>query len=367
VITHVGPPMPRLAVVLDTNQLQRDWHFVGLVSRLLRFMTWHQMLSVHIPAPVVEELSANHTRQLAQAERDLAKLNHQRKQLGLDPARTSGQPMGFRDRLAELLEESTGISIAPWPRVDHADLVARAVERRPPFDQKGGGYRDALIWATVVDLATKGHDVVLASQDSAFSDSTDALAAQLAKEVEPLTGSVTLVRNLAMWLPTQLPWGDIDIKEAAARARDSQFISYLQDGYLMDELTPEIDELGLPNGTVKARIDATEWDGYFERANAQAGPGGSAWVTYDIGISVDVEADMPAAVAADDTWDTIRVDHTNTATVTGTIDLVITLGVFFEGDEESLESISYRRRDGEPARPLTDTTYPHQLPLFNEA
>ena len=40
------------------------------------------------------------------------------------------------------------------PQVSHADLVERDLSSRKPFSPTGKGYRDALIWESVVELCT---------------------------------------------------------------------------------------------------------------------------------------------------------------------------------------------------------------------
>jgi hypothetical protein len=47
--------------------------------------------------------------------------------------------------------KTLGVTILPLPDADHAELTQRAIDRRPPFDAKGGGYRDALHWFTFLE------------------------------------------------------------------------------------------------------------------------------------------------------------------------------------------------------------------------
>ncbi len=53
----------------------------------------------------------------------------------------------------------SGVTIAPYPEVTHAELVQRAVTRRKPFREVGGdkqvtGYDDTLIWYTLMEIAS---------------------------------------------------------------------------------------------------------------------------------------------------------------------------------------------------------------------
>jgi hypothetical protein len=84
--------------------------------------------------------------------------------------------LDYRAYLTERFNEVLGIKVMDWPSVSHRELVARAVSRTPPFDQKGSGYRDSLVWADVAELAKSGHDVVLASEDRIFADQDETLA-----------------------------------------------------------------------------------------------------------------------------------------------------------------------------------------------
>ncbi len=73
--------------------------------------------------------------------------------------------------------------ILPLPAVTHEAVLERALSGRRPFDQDGRtGYRDALIWHTVLELAQTTTNVVLVSNDGDFADSTGELLASLRDE-----------------------------------------------------------------------------------------------------------------------------------------------------------------------------------------
>lgn len=73
----------------------------------------------------------------------------------------------YRSDLDALLQ-SLKARILPYPAVSHADLVIRALSARKPFVPGGRGYRDALIWYTVLELASGcgGEDVAFVSANS---------------------------------------------------------------------------------------------------------------------------------------------------------------------------------------------------------
>jgi hypothetical protein len=62
-----------------------------------------------------------------------------------------------------------GGEIPGFPEVTHEELVRRALAGRRPFDDHGRlGYRDTLIWYTVLEVARDGHRVILATEDGDF-------------------------------------------------------------------------------------------------------------------------------------------------------------------------------------------------------
>jgi len=95
--------------------------------------------------------------------------------------------------------------IVPFPKVGHAELVQRALAPIKPFVESGRGYRDALIWYTILELlqATTS-DLVFVSQNSEdwcgkhkeeFVFHSDLLEELHAKGVSP--GRLALVPTLA--------------------------------------------------------------------------------------------------------------------------------------------------------------------------
>jgi len=77
-----------------------------------------------------------------------------------------------RKELEDLLV-GVGASIPELPTVDHQKVVDRALSRLQPFDSEGkDGYRDVLLWETIMDLVEHGDEVLLVSNDrKAFHES----------------------------------------------------------------------------------------------------------------------------------------------------------------------------------------------------
>jgi hypothetical protein len=88
------------------------------------------------------------------------------------------------------------------PDVPHMDVVSRSVARRRPCDEKGDGYRDTLIWFSVL-LAAREHPdevVLLVTNDSDFmDDDRQGFHADLVDDLSQInaTARVRLVQVLA--------------------------------------------------------------------------------------------------------------------------------------------------------------------------
>lgn len=67
---------------------------------------------------------------------------------------------GFAESFRETLDDR-GIVIVDYPEIGHRDLAKKALSRRKPFNKRGAGYRDALIWESVLQLAEAGDDHVV--------------------------------------------------------------------------------------------------------------------------------------------------------------------------------------------------------------
>ncbi len=90
----------------------------------------------------------------------------------------------FRTRLAELR-----VRTLPYPSIPHADLVKRQVNHLRPFQAKGTGYRDALIWNSLLELVRGAkEDCVLVTGNladfSASRESPSVIHSDLKKDLD---------------------------------------------------------------------------------------------------------------------------------------------------------------------------------------
>ncbi|WP_127792578.1 PIN domain-containing protein [Agromyces sp. LHK192] len=351
-------------IVLDATEVRRDWMQVGLTAQLLSHAIWQTLVTVVVPRSVLREVAGNYERERDALARDLEKLNSSRRRLGLTELSASDSKDSYESYLESRFDEVLGFDVAEWPAVSHEELVNRAVNRVPPFDHKGGGYRDSLVWASVVELARDGRDVVLASADRAFAGEDGVgLAKALAFEVGPLKGSVELTRDLASWLLGALPWRATTIKEAVLLARDEAFERYYYESDLQDQLWPDIEAFGFDRPPIEVEIEDVETELWRGRVEADSIDQELVVAQYDIGQRVRFSAVLPLGTRTDPDWDVS--DDYGRIQVRGDLGLVLRVAVLFDADDGmSIESLSWRRSDGRgPGHGLMDRD--QDTPLFD--
>jgi len=164
-------------VVFDTNALFGDWRLES--SSLHGIVSAAGRLDLHLRIPEIAGLEmVNHFREKLQeqvtkweaAQRGVSRILGQATpspaKLDIDKECDT-----YAKDFASVLKKN-GIELLPLPEVSHEDLVRRALQRRKPF--KGGdkykdaGYRDCLLWHSILDLLESDAEeaVVLVTNNS---------------------------------------------------------------------------------------------------------------------------------------------------------------------------------------------------------
>ena len=333
-------------LIIDSNELARDFACMSLRYQLLEHSGPSPWVQVHIPAVVLEETVANYERALAKAGDASGLAERERRRLGLDVIGALDRD-SYRDYLLERFDYRLGFTVLAWPEVPHVDLVKRAVTRTPPFNANGGGYRDSLIWADVLELARSGRDVVLVSSDGIFAGPDGYLAEQLAAEVRDLKGAVELTQELGPWLLDALPWAADGMTDAIMSAQDREVYEYMQTSDIQSDLEPHIVDLGFERSPYNVLVDDVQWDGTFTRVSTSVGPDGLYVAEYDLDETVSIAATFNALDVRDAGWATSKTDSLGQVVLEGDLPMVVRMAVLFGGDVSfSIEEVGWRRSDG---------------------
>ena len=195
-----------MRIVVDTSII---WKEGFTYSHLFKFLVAATQIAgdtIQIPAVVVFESKARFEEELRTKQKGINKeFKKLQNILGRCP-----QPNPINLNVAEetriLQKRLEGFGpVLDLTEASHESLVKRAVYRKRPFDENGSGYRDTLIWTSVVELATNtDENVILLSEDKIFKAAKgEHLSKQLKDELSSLglpDGKVILVRSVSSFL-----------------------------------------------------------------------------------------------------------------------------------------------------------------------
>lgn len=279
-----------------------DRYLESAAGRRLRDASAEGRLRIAVPMVVLLESEANHRRAVRKAEAQFTAARDKLDQLRASQGRDlHPRKLRYREDIEQLVSEADG-KLLPIPEVPHARLIGRAVSRKRPFDANGDGYRDALVWESVLELLeVAGDRVILISNDStAFSETRERpqLAADLLNELAEVghAGRVSLYFDIRE-LTAQLPEAQRLVDHWSKVFVDNPELSEALDVYLLklaNEEAPAV--IGTANLTANARNG--EFLGFSNPQDRRVtevwvGPDGSAIL--DVVITLDYQQEFEAA------------------------------------------------------------------------
>lgn len=216
------------AVVADSNTVvQGDWWMVGAPWRITCFRAQQGDVRLVVPEMVMMEVTG---RFRAHASSELEKLKSGQRlltRLGMEidwpdlDVDVGEMADRYRASLEARVLGARGI-IAQLPDVDLMRLVKKAIDRTPPFDSNGNGFRDALLWEHVLQQLDTAATVALISNDhrafAASKDQPGVLSSGLTAEVAGRgfdEDAVRLYPDVAAFLRAA---GTVDLEAFAAVA-----------------------------------------------------------------------------------------------------------------------------------------------------
>ena len=162
-----------MLVILDTNILFSDPLLSNAHAISVRDAAAHLGYSLNIPEVVFNE-AVGKWRERAEAFRAKAQSAHD--ESGELEITWTGNILSANDVLISVSKYTSKLeTIFPastrltYPAVSHADVMARAVSKRRPFTERDKGYRDTLIWLSILEfLAGSTETVVFICRDGDF-------------------------------------------------------------------------------------------------------------------------------------------------------------------------------------------------------
>lgn len=211
-----------MKVVLDTNIIVPDFH---LTSNTLRFFfdglerAGHTLFVLSI---VLDETVNKYREMLLEVENEIHRIQKKYKQLTGKELQFSPDTTPFQELVNTYRQEidrsmKNGrpgiVRFVPIPDVSHQELIRKALLRQKPFSDKGTGYRDALIWQSIIWLAkTYGVErqkvAFVTANIKDFADETLCLHPDLRRELE----SAGLSSDCVILYPSLKAFNDEQIK-----------------------------------------------------------------------------------------------------------------------------------------------------------
>lgn len=135
-------------IVIDSNIFYNRYSMEGPQFDLLFDAVYAHVGRMCIPQVVVAEVESLYGRYLRSSS---SRATHVPLGVEVD---VDSQVSDYRAAFTKFITNH-GL-ILPYPKVSHEDLVTRDLKRRKPFKENGSGYRDCLIWETVLSHLRNG-------------------------------------------------------------------------------------------------------------------------------------------------------------------------------------------------------------------
>lgn len=200
-----------LPVIADTNPLQsQGWDLASGSMRIVEHECREGRFALYVPEVVLSELKAHGAVEARTAATRYTQDARTLQQLGelpglADPvALTAAYPARLDRRVTEF-----AATVVPIPDVAHSQLLERALLKRKPFgEKKDTGYKDTLIWLTVLEVIREhGAPVAFITSDGDFRDGED-LAQDLRDDLASIGLSpdgVQLYRTFSDFIDANVP------------------------------------------------------------------------------------------------------------------------------------------------------------------
>lgn len=176
-----------IAVILDTNVVHRDpWLASEPGQQLLQLAAQGKCVVVY-PQVVIDELRRQRVERARKAHADAAEGLAEIRKAGVDVKHTETALASVLQRIESDIDSAftelmsgPGVLTAPVPQIAAAELLRRDLDRRRPFveieqggkdKKKSAGFRDVLIWETVLEIAslvTRYELILFATSDNGF-------------------------------------------------------------------------------------------------------------------------------------------------------------------------------------------------------
>lgn len=178
-----------MLIFIDTNVFFNHWYLKAPLFELLANYVCNEGATVLVSEVVCEEMNAKFRVERASAAKELTKALRRATDFQLAPSVTSAPALDetydFRSILATRFE---AIEFVSFDAVPHSALVPRAIGAIRPFRDNEKGYRDSLMWLSLVAHLKSVHankgDLIFINANSSDFFRTEGTALKLHSDLE---------------------------------------------------------------------------------------------------------------------------------------------------------------------------------------
>lgn len=141
-----------MRVFLDSNILIRENFFRSSFSTLFLRATLFLGIGIVIPRIVMDEVEGNYPLRLIEKNKQFDKLRREINNLtekDIDGLNLVHETKRHKRRMRKL-EKTENVEILPYPKLSLRRIVKASYESRKPFKDNGEGYKDYVIWKSIV-------------------------------------------------------------------------------------------------------------------------------------------------------------------------------------------------------------------------
>jgi len=241
-------------IIIDTNVIHLDFKLNK--ARIVTLCNTSTILGheIFIPEVVIDEIVKQYDEK---AEEYINSFNKALKKLSdlstspitQTPIDAKGFISNYRNELNNRIKQ-LGIGIIPYPNTGHKIMVERELGKKKPFKDSTKGYRDALIWDSVMEHTQKYSSncgiIFLTANSKDFADKdkkdlhTDLIADCISNGIP--TTSIRLVTDIQNFIDNEIILRSTELKEKFNQLQqdgglgDIDFIQLIQDYISKDML-----------------------------------------------------------------------------------------------------------------------------------
>jgi hypothetical protein len=141
-------------IVLDTNVFFNDWYVKGANFEMLLNYCNNMRYTLLLPQIVVQEVDNKYRQKKDALRQAYAGLMKDSAKLGIELPDELSRLGGFEYSLEKTIKEKYyRVTDVAYSGVDHGQLVRKALKPKLPFRENEKGYRDSLLWLSILNHA----------------------------------------------------------------------------------------------------------------------------------------------------------------------------------------------------------------------